>query len=542
MAINTNYALITSGTWRVPAGVSSITVECFGSTKGYNSGVFDSFLQAARSGASYSKSTNIAVTEGQIFYHNNATDGGVTWFNSVNSQPVVGVDTPATSCLAVGGETTSTSQVAANIGDVKIAGGAGFATTGNILSGTGGSAGPNGAGAAAAGQYSNTTYNGYRVGTGGGANGGSTGGLGVIPYGRTGSGVTPGPGNGNYWTGSSEIGATVDPTAQSSYQGITPRNSTEGYGASGGATVFYRGFSSGPCCCYYLFTLASLTGVIVITLNNPTQLSIVFQPGTAPGNFVVPSNFVSLVSIEAVGVGGGFSSGSGGSSGGAYSKTNGSSITTPIVAGSTNVYYTVDGSGSWLRIGTLAAPTSTTDGVLAQAGSGATSSVGASGGQASSGVGDVKFSGGNGGQGFVGSTYGVGGAGGAAGPNSAGGNGGAAYLLAQNQGGGGGGATNNTEAGQDGTTSAGGRGANGLGTGGAGGLPPYSNGQPGANGGGGGGAFWFSSPGQLGPPLIINSIYGLRNSGARGGGTGTVAFTYSLVSGGANTSNFFQFF
>jgi hypothetical protein len=550
-SVNSTYALTTSGNWQVPLGVSSITVECFGSVAALTGEV--STFQTARSGASYSKSTTIAVTAGQTFYYNIGAAGGVTWFNTANSQPVVGVNTPTTSCLAVGGNITSTSQVAANIGDVKYAGGAGRVSTGSAVSGAGGNAGPNGAGAAAGAPYSNTADSqGTLIGCGGGANGGSQGGLGVIPYGRLGSGATAGAGNGRYWSGSAYIDQTKDLTSSSDYLANAPQFVTTNYGAIGGSAPAYFSY-----CCFGCqvsgYSASGNAGFIIITLNSPTQLSIV-NNGTS--NFVVPANFGSLVSIESQARGGNTSSGNaGGGGGGAYSKTNVASITSSIVAGSTVVYYANSATDSWLRIATNSSPSSVADGVLAKAGSLGGSVAGGDGGLASAGIGDVKFSGGNGGSGFSTNTYTKGGGGGGAGPDSAGGDGGAGYTGAANKGSGGGGAANNTAVGNAGTSTAGGAGANGLGTGGAGGTS-ILNGRAGTNGGGGGGGFGASfNNGGAGGQLLINGIYYIlageggnaSSPGGWGGGASNYAgyaiFTYSPVAaGGANTSNFFQFF
>jgi hypothetical protein len=550
-SVNSTYALTTSGTWIVPLGVSSITVECFGSVvsgqSSANCGLGFTSGRAARSGASYSKSTTIAVTAGQTFYYNIGAAGGVTWFNTANSQPVVGVNTTTTSCLAVGGNTASTAQVAANIGDVKYAGGAGVVSTGSTFSGTGGNAGPNGAGAAAGVPYSNTADStGYIYGCGGGGNGGSVGGLGVLPYGRTGSGVTVGAGNGAYWTGSAFIDRTKDFTYSSDYLANAPQFSTTNYGTFGGSSV-KRVNVYCSCGNYDIYQYDGNDGFIIITLNSPTQLSIV-NSGT--GNFVVPATFGSLISIEAQGLGVYSSSNGGGGGGGAYSKTNVASITTSIVAGSTVVYYQNSNPECWLRIGTNSAPSFVTDGVLAKSGSLGGSVVGGAGGLASAGIGDVKFSGGNGGDGFSSVAYIRGGGGGSAGPDSAGGDGGAGYTASSSKGSGGGGAANNTAAGNAGTLTAGGAGANGLGTGGAGGTSSLT-GRDGTNGGGGGGGFG-SNNGGSGGFLLINGIYSIKAGGGgnnatfgggAGGGGGVTIFTYSpATAGGANTSNFLVFF
>jgi len=530
MADNSTYALTTSGSWIVPTGVTSITVECFGSVNGVNEVNYIAPAQTARSGASYSKSTNVSVTAGQVFYHNIGASGGNTWFNNINSAPVVGVNPTTTSCLAVGGNTDSASQVAANIGDVKYAGGAGLVSTGQTVSGTGGNAGPNGAGAAAGNPYSNTPNvvdgTNYFIGSGGGANGGSQGGLGVIPYGRTGSGGTPGAGNGGYWNGTSDVSRTTDITLSSYYTGNTPSNTITNYGTSGGDAVSVSSYCF--CCSIYTsFNTAGNNGFIVITLNAPTQKSILFVGGSGgtSGSFTVPADFVSLVSLEAVGRGGaGYevvaATGGGGGGGGAYSKTNSASVTASIVAGSTTVYYEIF-TDPWLRIGTNSAPSSITDGVLAKSGNSSFSNTGASGGSAASGVGDTKYSGGTGGAGYTSSRYNSGGGGGSAGPSGGGGNGGAANNTTAYRGSGGGGSIGS--AGSAGSTSAGGAGGAGFGTGGAGATSSTLAGA-GTNGGGSGGGYGSTSFYIKATPTnySANGIYNI--SGGQGGGTTTSIF------------------
>jgi hypothetical protein len=559
MAINSTYALTSSGSWVVPTGVASITVECFGSVLGKD--LITATLtdaQSNRSGASYSKSTNISVTAGQTFFHNIGASGGNTWFNTVNSAPVVGTDTSATSCLSVGGNTASASQVAANIGDTKYAGGAGNVSTGTTLSGTGGNAGPNGAGAASGVPYSNTPIvvnsTNYFIGSGGGANGGSQGSLGVIPYGRTGSGATAGSGAGEYWDGANYFGGTTDATLSSDYLGISPQLSTTNYGARGGSAVSVVDF-----CGSDAYSYNGNNGFIVITLNSPTQKSVVFMNNTS-GSFTVPADFVALVSLETSGVGGigtglGTTSGGGGG-GGAYAKTLGSSVTASITAGSTVVYYsssTTLGSGlsSWLRISTNSAPSSVTDGCLAQPGANAVFNTGAAGGLGSTSVGDIKFNGGQGGNGWASTRNNGGGGGGGAGPTGNGGIGGIGFATTANRGAGGGGSINS--AGNAGLTAAGGAGATGLGTGGAGATASASAGA-GTNGGGSGGGFGNSFGARVSPTYYnVNSIYGvlggqgggagtISGRGGNGGGSGVVVFTYSTVAVTASNGNFFLMF
>jgi len=570
MAINSTYALVSSGSWIVPKGVSSITVECFGSVveKRYIATLAEA--QSARAGASYSKSTNIAVTEGQVFYHNIGAAGQITWFNTVNSAPVVGVDTPTTSCLAVGGATLPASQVAANIGNVKYAGGAGNTSSGTTLSGTGGNAGPNGPGAPSGAPYSNTPYTvlgtDFFIGCGGGANGGSQGGLGVIPYGRTGSGGTPGAGNGAYTVYNNY---STDVTVTSDYFSNIPQLSTTNYGANGGGSVTPYANCD---CSGFDFSIYGNGGFIVITLNSPTKKSVVFQNNTS-GSFVLPSDFVSIDTLEAVGIGGSGASAitatnGGGGGGGSYAKTFGSSISPslPLLAGSTVVYYrssTTVGGGlsSWLRIGTNSAPSSTSDGVLAVAGSNAVTNTGGAGGSSASNVGDIKYSGGTGGAGWTSSRYNGGGGGGGAGPNGAGSNGGAGFNTAANRGGGGGGSTNNNAApGGNGLTDRGGNGANGLGTGGVGAQNIFANGS-GTNGAGSGGGYGNATDSYASKKTpsnyMVDGIYGIiggqgggtggsiynNAGGGYGGGSGVVVLTYNTVASQTSTStNFFLMF
>ena len=565
MATNETYALTTSGSWTVPVGVTSITVECFGSVAGTGFSYSQSTVQTKRDGASYSKSTSISVTAGQVFYHNIGSAGGNTWFNTVNSAPVVGTDTSATSCLAVGGSVTSTSQVAANIGNTKYAGGAGNVSTGSTVSGNGGNAGPNGAGANSGVPYSAISRNGSLIGSGGGGNGGSQGSLGVIPYGRTGSGVTPGAGNGGYWTGSVQVPQTADVTSSSNYLTNNPQTTSTNYGAFGGQYPDTGLTCCGGTCVPY-YNSYPVAGFIIITLNSATQKTFgvggVPSNNTSSGSFTVPADFVYLISIEAIGYGtqgnSSATTGGGGGGGGAYSYVAGSSVTASIVAGSTVVYYSVSGGNSasaldnWLRIGTNSAPSSVTDGVLAKGASQPVTSTGAAGGSAASGVGTTKNSGGTGGAGYVTSRNNAGGGGGVAGFNASGGTGGAGFTTTATRGSGGGGAANNAGVGSAGTNTAGGAGAAGSGTSGTGATSSVAA-TSGTNGGGGGGGFGTSFNGASGSIISTNGIYTLAAGGGGsnlfggfGGGapySGAVLFTYSTVAAPAgNTGKFFLMF
>jgi len=153
----------------------------------------------------------------------------------------------------------------------------------------------------------------------------------------------------------------------------------------------------------------------------PTTV-IAIPAGT--GSFMIPADFPSggTLQVECVGAGGQANSG-----GGAYSKTTSISVN-PLQT----VYIQVGTSDTWFNKTSNAAPTSTTDGCLAKAGTPLGTDL-APGGQSSAGVGDVKYSGGNGGSWTEGPPDIFGGGGGAAGPNGAG----ASAGVYPNNGGGG---------------------------------------------------------------------------------------------------------
>jgi hypothetical protein len=485
--------------------------------------------------------------------------------------------------LAVGSPTAAASQVAANVGDIKYAGGDGVVTTSRLLVyGTGGQAGPNGAGADAGGLYSNTgaynenAGNTFFLGNGGGANGGVSGGLGSIPYGRSGGAFG---GNGGYWTGSAIVDPTQDVLGQAQYlittSGSFPLKTPVNYGPRGGSSG--KTFAEGES--IWGIEATGSIGFIVITVVAATQKSIVFS-GNQSGSFTVPSDFLSLIYIRSWGAAGinsgGVTATNGGGGGGAgYSETVGASITSgSITAGSTTIYYSVPaiGAGSstsgWINIGTNAQPTSSDSGVLAFCGGNTSNNTGGTGGATASAIGSTKNAGGNGGAGFTltrNNGGGGGGAGGSSGSGAVGGNG----FTTTNRGGGGGGASNGGSAGSNGTTAAGGAGGGITGGTGGTGATALLQATSGTNGGGGGGG--FASP-QLPPKGSVlsfeNGIYyinggtggrggfaGLPNSGGQGGagvyvdifsnlvyGDGLVVFTYSTVDIPPVTSNSNFFF
>jgi len=554
-----------SGTsWRVPEGVTAIQVECFGSTPGTTAtGIVPN---ANYSGGSYSKSNSIAVTPGSTVYLNVGANGGNSWFNTSNVAPTSASST-SSACLAVGGTTVAPDQVAANCGNVKYAGGNGRFVTGTdpvILTAQGGKAGPNGPGADVGDPYSNTVLNvlgnNYLRCTGGGGNGGFQGGLGVIPYGRSGTG-TAGMGQyvsgaNNFQSGTGEILGTYKYLNSLILDTFTYPNGlsylitpTLGEGGGGRTTIVS---TSGCCCCYTSFSLDPQQGQVVITVTEATQKTIVYAVRSSPRgeqSFTLPTDFGSLISLEAFGSYAirDTQNNNGGGGGGAYAKTLGTSVTASMVAGSTTVYYYVgssldfssDGESSYIRIGTSGAPSSVTDGVLAKGGSRPSGTTGGTGGTTADSVGDTKYAGGNGGTG--GAVNNLGGAGGNGGPLGAGARGGNGFTSTASRGDGGGGASNGGSAGANGTTSAGG--AGGTITGGTGGTGATSSvaATSGTNGGGGGGGYGVAGSinGALGG-ILNNGTYATRGgpggavyygSGGITNGFGLVVLTYAPLSG-----------
>ena len=309
---------------------------------------------------------------------------------------------------------------------------------------------------------------------------------------------------------------------------------------------------------------------------------------TTGSSWTVPSDFVSLSSVEGIAGGGGAGAGGAAAGGGAYAAST-AIVTSGWTPGTTAITYQI-GQGGAAATGTGNAGTdtwfgsatpSTTTGILAKGGSRNSTSTGGAGGLASASVGTITFNGGTGGN--QGAAGGNGGGGGAAGPGGVGGNGGngAGNSTAGTGGGGGSGATL-TAPGTVGTVATGGTAATGLG--GAGGASAGQTGGNGAtntiaansttapaNGGGGGGAqrtlntggvgsagtFWTATAGGTagsgggaggaggsGNP----SAAGLYGAGGGGGGTGTgpgaqgiIVITYNIAGltrywvGGAGT-------
>jgi len=279
---------------------------------------------------------------------------------------------------------------------------------------------------------------------------------------------------------------------------------------------------------------------------------VVFITTVGTGTYTIPSDFVSLVSVEAIGGGGGSirsdTNASGGSGGGAYSK----STTMTGLSANLLVYYNVgaggtagtsptDGGDSWFNL-TNAAPAvsaSGAGGVLAKGGSIPTDGVGGAGGVSTSGTGDVRNSGGNGATvGSGNAAPGRGGGGGAAGPGGNGGNGDTLNTGTQGLGGGGGGGASLINPGNNASAGTGGNG--GGGTGGGGPAATGVAGTAGTGGGGGGATSVSGGAGGTGSYWTQTSNSATAGSGGGGGGAssgaGDLGGAGALYGGGSGGS------
>jgi len=180
----------TSGSWLCPSGVTSITVECWGS--GGNSGASGvlplKYGGGGGGGGGYSKASGIATTPGNTYNFTIGTAGGAT-----NTYWDAGA-----ACLANFGVNGSNGT----------AGPGGVAGVGNVLTVAGG-AGANGAamgrGGGGGGCGNGAAGNASAATGGAGANGGGNGGNGGASRGLSGSPGNPpgggGGGNGGYVSG-----------------------------------------------------------------------------------------------------------------------------------------------------------------------------------------------------------------------------------------------------------------------------------------------------------------------------------------------------
>jgi hypothetical protein len=262
---------------------------------------------------------------------------------------------------------------------------------------------------------------------------------------------------------------------------------------------------------------------------------------TGAGTQTIPADFAQLFAVECIGAGGTGNGTSAGAGGAAYARIM--STTTPLVAGTTVINYSVgaantgaNGSDTWWNATSLASAVANGNAVSVGAQGGRTNSTttGGQGGQASASVGTRVYSGGNAGNSANGFNSGGGGAAGMFGPGGNGSNGGAAST-----GPGGGGGANTGLAGGIPTVTGGG-------TGGAGGAGPYlttggaagvgaGNGSAGSSGSGGGGSgsAGIGGAGGSGVDWIVSGTsYGAGGGAGSNAGNGTATNTGGSFGGG----------
>jgi len=310
----------------------------------------------------------------------------------------------------------------------------------------------------------------------------------------------------------------------------------------------------------------------------------IFITQLTTSSFTVPADFGSLVSIEALGAGGGSDTGGSnkvpGGGGGAYAYSN---YSTNLAPGKVLQAYIAPG-GEYIAQDPANTTLRDTTGagflyVSAASGKGSVNGLlGGDGGLAANCVGSgPKYSGGNGGtSGNTTQFYGKGGGGGAAGPGGVGGNGGngigAGYGVQAGGGGGGaGGVSSAGSTGENGIQSSNGGNGGADGNGNAGGLGAVRNTSaatsPVSSSGGGGGAYgdntyqlagnggstqavWTSVDGQLASPGggggggLEMGDGGKYGGGAGGGynnihegkgGQGIIVFTYNVAATASST-------
>lgn len=251
----------------------------------------------------------------------------------------------------------------------------------------------------------------------------------------------------------------------------------------------------------------------------------VFITTTGYSQFTVPSDFIGLVSVEAIGEGASSGVNNGyGAGGGAYAKSI--SVTGLTAGGKANCLIGAGGTSTntWFNVIANSAPASKTNGVIAYYG---ITNAGGASPTSNSTLADVSYSGGGGGI----SPTGGGGGGGAGGPNGPGGSGGNGQGGGNAAGGGGGGADGGSAGAASLVNKTGGAGGNGFaGTGGGAGGTTTANaasGTAGSGAGGGGAGSYvvgtFSYPGAGATEYLWTQTSDGTQTGPGGGGGGNPA-------------------
>jgi hypothetical protein len=314
------FVVLTSGTtWVAPPDCKEITVECLSGGAQFASGITNTTLNG-----SYSKSNSIPVTPSQKFYYSIGYSGFSTWFNTINSVPVVGTQNSANSCIAYNlySSATQSTQLSNSIGDYKFYGGYAYleyyyCSCGDkyYYAGSGGAAGPDGNGGNFALKSGSTTY--YY---GGGANGGTN---------ATPSSAGSGPLGNTDGTNGAPPSITAPPITSSQY--IVWNDGFKQYGISSGYSSDKYDLASNGIPPPSVFNIAGYggtqqNGLIVISYvpagSIPNSYTEVYL-GPTTFNWRVPSG-VTSIKVEALGTGAaggvGFIGYYGGGGGGAYAS------------------------------------------------------------------------------------------------------------------------------------------------------------------------------------------------------------------------------
>jgi len=498
-----SYALYSGTTFKIPQDCVAITIECIGA--GSTGGT----------GGAYSKTNRISVSRGQTIYINVGSSGGDTWVNvNGNSQP----STTSDGCLALGGNTAASSQIAGGVGDVKYRGGSAGGLSG------GGAAGP--AGNGGNGSFSSPYY------IGGSANNGGASANTTNPATLT-LGVL------------SQFGVDYASRSYGSYSGSPAWDdgggggTNQGMGGGGAAQSYINGPGGGLVVISFSSYPVSGTYSEQFFVNDNSRSPFRFPKCT------ITVNRILGVGAGSPGMGGSWPTNGGGGGGYAASSYNLNTKRNLLmyynVAPASGVY-SGGTSNTWANITSNAEPTSSAQGIRA-----ASAYAKYYGGFYCSNIGNsVTYVGGYGGCGVqVYSASRRGGGGGAAGgPYGAGGSGGNGYSItsatASGAGGGGGGVNyfGLTAAG-NGTSTTGGKGGySAQGTGGAGGSngATTTGGGAGSSGGGGGGSGYRANSTLYGGAGSSAFFIGYNITFGSGGGGGGSNTTNSAGVGGGGGS------
>jgi len=304
---NVQETFTTSGTWIAPAGVTSITVECWGGGGGGGNAGHNGNNKTSRggggAGGAYALRT-VSVTPGQIYTITvgnggaGAQQGGDTWFNTNTTVIAKGGNRGSNGADGNGNGGAGTTN--GSIGDIVRAGGNGGGGSG---SGSGGGGG--GAGSTANGQNAvNNTGGTATLDFGGsGANGRTTAGVGITGsvYGGGGSGAIHASNGGSTAGGSGAPGfirisyAPGAPPTISSYSPTSfcsAGNQTvtiTGTNFTGATAVTFNGIAASSFSVTNATTISAVTpanvtaGVITVTTPAGSASSSAYTVTATPG-------------------------------------------------------------------------------------------------------------------------------------------------------------------------------------------------------------------------------------------------------------------